>query len=70
MKKVSVEKCLKYVNNRFELVLIAAQRARNLSIKNDKPVLEFKDEKPVIMTLLEIEAGYKIDLAKEDSDVN
>ncbi len=70
MRKISVDKCLKYVNNRFELVLIAAQRARNISIKHDKQNLEFKDEKPIIIALVEIETGYNINLEKENTDLD
>lgn len=66
MTKISIEECLKYVNNRFELVLIASQRARNISIKNEKPMIEFTNEKPTVISLMEIERGCNINLLKNN----
>ena len=44
MARVTVEDCVEKVPNRFELVLLAAQRARNLSRDNDKnPVVALRE---------------------------
>ncbi|HIU74123.1 MAG TPA: DNA-directed RNA polymerase subunit omega [Candidatus Aphodousia faecipullorum] len=55
MARVTVEDCLKKVPNRFELVLAAAQRARQLSSGSVARV-DAKD-KPTVVALREIAAG-------------
>lgn len=63
---VSVDKCLNYVNNKFELVLISAKRARNIAIKNEKPMVGSLSDKPTVIALMEIEQGYNLDLYNKD----
>lgn len=55
MARVTVEDCLKKITNRFELVLAAAQRARQLSSSAVARV-DAKD-KPTVLALREIAAG-------------
>lgn len=59
---VSIDECLKHVNNRFELILIASRRARNISMKNEKPMVESLNEKSTVIALMEIEKGCSSDL--------
>ena len=40
MARVTVQDCLKHVDNRFELVLLAAKRARQLEMRRDGATLE------------------------------
>lgn len=55
MARVTVEDCLQYFPNRFALVVLAAQRARQLA-KGAQP-LEECDNKPAVTALREIAAG-------------
>jgi len=53
--RVTVEDCLEKVNNRFALVILAAERARMLS-KRSKPLVVC-DNKPAVTALREIAAS-------------
>ncbi|MDT8282564.1 MAG: DNA-directed RNA polymerase subunit omega [Gammaproteobacteria bacterium] len=53
MARLTVEDCLDNVVNRFELVLIASQRARQLAMGADALVPEDND-KPTVIALREI----------------
>lgn len=57
MARVTVEDCLKNVKNRFELVLVAAKRARQLMRGKDARV-EWDNDKATVVALREIAAGY------------
>ena len=48
MARVTVEDCIKIVDNRFELVMLAAQRARSLSSGAELTVDRDNDKNPVI----------------------
>lgn len=58
MARVTVEDCLGAVDNRFELVLVAAKRARQLARGTVEPVLPWENDKPTVMALREIAAGH------------
>ena len=60
MARVTVEDCIDIINNRFELVMLASQRARSLSSGAELTVERDNDKNPVI-ALREI-AESKIDL--------
>ena len=55
MARVTVEDCLKKIPNRFELVLCAAYRARQIS-QGYAPKVDAKD-KPTVVALREIAEG-------------
>ena len=57
MARVTVEDCLDFVSNRFELVLIAAKRAHQLNSGGYKSTLDAGKDKPTVLALREIEAG-------------
>mgnify|MGYP003311124047 CR=1 FL=1 len=57
MARVTVEDCLKQVESRFELVLKAAQRARDLISTSSEPLVDPEEDKPTIIALREIEEG-------------
>lgn len=57
MARVTVEDCLKNVKNRFELVIIAAKRARQL-MHGKEPKVEWDNDKSTVVALREIAAGY------------
>ena len=48
MARVTVEDCIEKIDNRFELVMIAAQRARSLSSGTELTVERDNDKNPVI----------------------
>ena len=53
MARVTVKDCLEHVDNRFQLVMIAAKRARQLSM-GAKPLVDEEDDKPTVIALREI----------------
>ena len=55
MARVTVEDCLEKVGNRFALVILAAERARQLS-KGARPLVRC-DNKPAVTALREIADG-------------
>lgn len=57
MARVTVEECLDNVENRFELVMLAARRARQLSVGGKAPLVKVSDDKSTVTALREIEAG-------------
>ncbi len=67
MARVTVEDCVQKIPNRFELVLLAAQRARNLS-RGDELTVDRDDDKNPVIALREI-AEETIDLPKIEQDL-
>ena len=53
MARVTVEDCLDNVDNRFELVLVAAKRARQIAM-GAQPMLQEENDKPTVLALREI----------------
>ncbi len=53
MARITVEDCLEVVDNRFELVLMATKRARQLA-KGADPMVESSNDKPTVLALREI----------------
>ena len=67
MARVTVEDCVEKIPNRFELVLLAAQRARNLSRGEELTVDRDNDKNPVV-ALREI-ADETIELSRLEHDL-
>ncbi len=57
MARVTVEDCLGKVDNRFQLVLIATKRARQLA-KGVEPFIPWENDKPTVVALREIAEDY------------
>ena len=57
MARVTVEDCLDKVENRFELVLVAAKRAHQLNSQGHRSTIDVGKDKPTVVALREIEAG-------------
>lgn len=57
MARVTVEDCLKNISNRFELVLVASKRARQLAREGKDPLVPTEGDKPTVIALREIAAG-------------
>tara|TARA_Y100001934_G_scaffold99762_1_gene122819 strand:+ start:572 stop:811 length:240 start_codon:yes stop_codon:yes gene_type:complete len=56
MARVTVEDCLDNVDNRFALVILSSQRARQL-LKGAKPSVEHVKNKAAVTALREIASG-------------
>jgi DNA-directed RNA polymerase subunit omega len=67
MARVTVEDCVDKVPNRFELVLLAAQRARNLS-RGEELTIDRDDDKNPVVALREI-ADETVPLEKLEQDL-
>ena len=53
MARITVEDCLEHVGNRFDLVLLAARRARQIALGAD-PMVPPENDKPTVIALREI----------------
>ena len=60
MARVTVEDCIEKIPNRFDLVLVAGQRARGI-LKGDLPTIDRDNDKNPVIALREI-AAETIDL--------
>jgi DNA-directed RNA polymerase subunit omega len=69
MARVTVEDCLENVDNRFQLVMLATKRARQIATKGYEPLLPEENDKPTVIALREIAEG-KItrDLLQEEEE--
>ena len=56
MARITVTDCLEHVDNRFQLVLVATKRARQL-ILGAEPLVEVENDKPTVIALREIAEG-------------
>ena len=56
MARITVEDCLEKINNRFEMVLTATKRARQIAHGAD-PLVEEENDKPTVIALREIADG-------------
>jgi len=57
MARITVEDCLGHVDNRFELVLTATKRARQIG-HGAEALIDAQNDKPTVIALREIAAGY------------
>ena len=60
MARVTVEDCLKHVENRFDLVIKASRRAHMLELGEADPQVPIDNDKPTVLALREIAAGLDI----------
>ena len=60
MARVTIEDCLKHVDNRFDLVLKSAERARQLESGDVDPLVSVDNDKPTVIALREIAAGHDV----------
>jgi DNA-directed RNA polymerase subunit omega len=69
MARVTVEDCLEHVDNRFQLVMLATKRARQIATKGADPMVPPENDKPTVIALREIAAGLvSRSLLTEDID--
>ena len=57
MARITVEDCLDNIDNIFEMVLVAAKRARRIA-HGAAPLVELENDKPTVLALREIAAGH------------
>jgi len=57
MARVTVEDCLGNVSNRFELVLVASKRARQLDREGIDPLVPWENDKATVVALREVAEG-------------
>ncbi|MDA9000800.1 DNA-directed RNA polymerase subunit omega [Gammaproteobacteria bacterium] len=65
MARITVEDCLQIIPSRFDLIIMASKRARQLATTSRDPLVEWDNDKPTLVALREIEAGL---LDKETLD--
>ena len=68
MARVTVEEAVEKVGNRFNLVLIASRRARQIATGGKEPLVDPENDKPTVIALREIEAGLITTEVMNDSD--
>lgn len=56
MARLTVEDCLSHIENRFDLVLVAARRARKIAF-GAQPMVAEDNDKPTVIALREIAEG-------------
>jgi len=57
MARITVEDCLDNIDNIFEMVLVAAKRARRIA-HGAEPMVELENDKPTVLALREIADGH------------
>jgi DNA-directed RNA polymerase subunit omega len=57
MARITVEDCLNNIDNIFEMVLVAAKRARRIAHGADA-LVELENDKPTVVALREIADGH------------
>ncbi len=67
MARVTVEDCLEQVANRFELVMVASKRARDIAVNGAEPKVDWENDKPTVVALREIADGFiKADILHDE----
>ena len=56
MARITVEDCVENIDNIFEMVLVAAKRARRIA-HGAEPMVELENDKPTVLALREIADG-------------
>ena len=57
MARVTVEDAVDAIGNRFDLILMASRRARQIATGGKEPLVELENDKPTVLALREIEEG-------------
>ncbi len=73
MARITVEDCLEHVENRFELVMVASKRARQIQTGGRDPLVSEDNDKPTVLALREIadqlvDASILIDTAQLEAE--
>ncbi|MCB1671953.1 MAG: DNA-directed RNA polymerase subunit omega [Gammaproteobacteria bacterium] len=57
MARITVEDCLHEIDNRFQLVMVASKRARQIQTGGRDPLVSVDKDKPTVIALREIAEG-------------
>ena len=68
MARITVEGCLKQVESRFDLVLKAADRARDLISTSAEPLVEPENDKPTIIALRDLASSDTEEVFLDNED--
>lgn len=73
MARITVEDCLEHVENRFELVMVASKRARQIQTGGKEPMVSEDKDKPTVLALREIaeqlvDASILIDTPQSEAE--
>lgn len=68
MARITIEDCLKHVDNRFQLVLVASRRARRLTVGGVEPTVPWENDKPTVVALREVAAGNMDTMATTEEE--
>ncbi len=66
MARITVEDCLEHVENRFELVMVASKRARQIQTGGKDPMVSEDNDKPTVLALRD--ASILIDTAQIEAE--
>ena len=58
MARITVEDAVDIIGSRFELIMVASKRARQLATGGKEPMVDWDNDKPTVVALREIEAGF------------
>jgi DNA-directed RNA polymerase subunit omega len=67
MARITVEDCVAKIPNMFQLVLVAAKRARQLA-NGAEPMVDWENDKPTVVALREIADGHITESILEERD--
>lgn len=70
MARVTVEDAVDKIGNRFDLVLVAARRARQLATGGKDPMVDVQNDKPTVTALREIEEGLVTAASLEQDELH
>ena len=70
MARVTVEDAVEKIGNRFDLVLVASRRARQIATGGKDPMVAKENDKPTVLALREIEAGLITSSVMDSVDRN
>lgn len=68
MARVTVEDAVEKIGNRFDLVLVASRRARQIATGGKDALVELENDKPTVLALREIEADLISSEIMDDAD--
>ena len=57
MARVTVEDAVNKIGNRFDMILVASRRARQIAVQGKEPMVDEMNDKPTVVALREIELG-------------
>lgn len=57
MTVITVDKAVQQIGNKFDLILLATRRARQMQVEHAKPLVEEDGDKPTVLAIREIEEG-------------